>query len=192
MFEKAKSESVAHKRIEAVNAEVASANDKGELFVTRLMSEPEPYRSFAFHCLEGIELENTVPRRNGHPMDVADVRLVAVPGTNATVRHKVWKRSRIAGTDKTIEGWSWIDNGKDATLKHKDARMVVKQCGWPYVQNASNGNRMGTVIEFDWLKWEAARPDASEDIVTMWKSVQAAYMKPTKKDRANEAQEIRP
>jgi len=175
MFDKAKSEDVAHKRVAAVQAEVDAAIEKGEFFITRVMSEPEPFRSYAFHVVEGIELENSVPRRNGHPRDVADVRIVAIPGTMATVVHKQWARSRVVGTDKFTEGWKRVDSGKDVTLRHRDARNVLHQSGWPLVQNASNGNRMGTVIEYEWLKWEAARPDASDDVRDMWKSVQAAY-----------------
>lgn len=192
MFEGAKLQATNSKRTEAVKAESAELLDKGELFITRIFGEDEPYRSACFHALDGIEMENTVPRPIGTPMSLPPVRLVVIPGTIGTIKYKRWARKRIPGTIKVTEGWETVDAGVDATLSHKDARYVIRMSGWPTVQNASNGNRMGHVVEYDWLAWEAKRPDASPEVLELWAAVSAEYgggakQQTKKKDKSNEA-----
>lgn len=187
MFEDAKLQPTTNKRVESVRNEVMEAHRKGTLFITKLLMEDEPYRSLAFHACDGKVLDNATVHAVRDGLALENVRLVSVsPGAakDTHIRYKVWESARIAGTDKYQEGWRWVDAGTDATLPHKVARFVLRNNGWPVVQHKSNGGRTGGVVEYEWLRWEAARPDATEEVRELWARVGEKSPPPKDKQRA--------
>ena len=189
MFDKAKQSPTTEKRAAAVRLEVQDMAKKRELFLTHILMEEEPYRSMAFHAMDGKVLEGTFVQPHGEPMDLPNVRLVCIdsnPGKQQRIRHKQWSEERIPGTiDRMREGWKIVDDGIDATLSNKLARYVLRQQGWPVCDQNSNGGRNGSVVEWEWLKWEAQRAGCPESVREVYERLASRIEPKDKKDTKN-------
>lgn len=174
MFDSAKKKTVQREVMIAVRAEVLELHSQGKLFLTPILMEAEPWRSFAWYAIDGKTREDTrvvdaVPLFAGG-QGPGPVRLVVIDTTVdrkqfrfGRIRYKRIVQERVPGTDHIVEAPKWFDGGTDETLPHDVARQVLQREGWPVTNVASLGARTGNVVEIEWLKAEAARNDARSD-----------------------------
>ena len=178
MFDPAIRNQSARKRRDAVAAFVDSAIKNGTFTYTDFLLAPEPMRSDVLEFLDGVNVENTIPRADGNKpaqtWDGQPLLLVHVE-PEGRIRHFVREHVRIPGTNEFRVEKRMRDFGNVARVHdmppERIARMILDQQGWPIVQEVTKGARMGSVVEWRWLEREANSQSPSANTVEHYQEI---------------------
>lgn len=169
------------KRITFAREELVDFLNDGRLYLTPMFMLDEPWRTVAFQALDGHRLNNSVPQPGSDlPIELKPIRIVSVE-RSGTVELKKNVLERIPGTNKNRLVVKRVKLGNDVTVSPNDARWILRKHGWPIQQHRSNGARIGTVVEVEWLRHEASLPDALDDVRALWAEVSARIGEPEPK-----------
>lgn len=184
----------------AVKAAIRQAIDRGTFTYTELLSCEEPLRTFGLEALDGVGVTNNEPNYNQGDIEMwggRSFRLVHVD-PRGTIKHPVMTDIRIPGTEnvKRLKAPKEFGNVADVSDIYPDrlARNILFQHGWPCRQTITKGNTVGTVVEWEWLKKEAARPDPAPGVRELFEEISTrpgmsdAATLPTQKSKAAGAQ----
>jgi len=157
------------KRRDAIAVMVDTALQRGDFTYTEALLLPEPFRSHVFEHLDGVRLQGGVPQYGAAQVyEMPPVRLLAV-NPRHDIQYSEWHQTRIPGTQQQAPREKRIVKlGSDATVRDMPGerlpRRILRQHGWPNRNVASNGNNIGTVVEWRWLELAVNSPDATDEI----------------------------
>ena len=147
---------------EAVKAELSEAIRNATFTYTELLSAKEPLRTMALEILDGVTVNQSIPTYGGGAVETWDnrpFRLVHVD-PNGRIKAPIMKDVRIPGARSTKQEKHWEDLGNIADVfdypHDRRARYLLRTKGWPVMQTITNGNAVGTIVEWEWLVQEAA------------------------------------
>jgi hypothetical protein len=162
-------------RRDAIRAAMAPLIDAGKLFLTPILLLDEPFRTNCLEVLDGTETDGDmrpIPEARDRVI-LPPVRLVSVVKSkgpegdafhfnkNGHIRRKRQVTKRVLGTDRMETKWEWQDLGCDVTVDARVARVLLARDGHPMTDSDRRG---GSVVEVEWLRYEASRPDAQSYI----------------------------
>ncbi len=171
---------------EAIRVELIQRIQGARFFLTPILMEAEPYRTHALEAIDGVKVVAGVPKYGAVPSlhdMLSSTRLIALEhdkekGVRYTGHGKIMIRRKrqeiIPGTSTTREMVTDEDLGTDVSLPHLQARDVLVKQGWPIRDEKSQGRARGTVVEWDWLVAEAARPETSQAVRDIYAAIKAA------------------
>ncbi len=169
---------------EAVRVELLEQINSGTFTYTELLSSKEPFRTMALEILDGVTVNQSIPTYGGGSVQTWGNKTFRLVHVDPTGRIKVptMKDVRVPGAMSTKQEKHWEDLGNIADVNDyphdRQARYVLRTKGWPVLQTVTNGNSVGTVVEWEWLVQEAARgaaarPDCVELHASIAKRIEA-------------------
>ncbi len=168
----------AEKRRAALREAVAGMAQKGEFKLTEfLCEEKEPVRTDVQMVIDGHRLNGSSPTVDeSMKIPLPTVRLMTIrPADNIKVKRVVARR--VMGTDIIKETREYVDLGNDVELDHQTARDVLATRGFPVRQVRTNGSKIGTVVEVDWILREVARDDCHPEVKELYQQLQSRIEK---------------
>jgi hypothetical protein len=157
-------------RLEGVRAELRALAMNGELFITDLLMQVEPFKTLGCASIDGHVFNGGAPSVDeSMKIPVPEVRLLSFGDRPMTYKRPITRR--IPGTNQFYpQEWEIVNVGDDATLPHAIARNIMFKHGFPN-RNARrrSGERLqGTVVEVAWLEREAAKADCLPEIKELY------------------------
>jgi hypothetical protein len=148
----------------------------------------EPYRTICLELLDGVQPVAGHPTYGTLPnlmIDLPPIRLVAIryqPDTQQFLAHPkgnvIAKRTKdvvMPGTDIITRVKVDAKLGPVATLSALEGRHCLQREGWPMAMQRSQGNRPGSIVEWEWLKADANRSVAPEASIQLYASCLDAF-----------------
>jgi len=155
------------KQRDQVRVELLAAINSGTFTYTELLSSQEPFRTMALEILDGVTGNQSIPTYGGGSVQTwgnKPFRLVHVD-PNGRIKVPGMKDVRVPGASSTRQEKHWEDLGNIADVydypHDRQARYLLQTKGWPVRQTITNGNTVGSIVEWEWLVQEAARGSAA-------------------------------
>lgn len=149
----------------AVNDVMRKALDNDTFTYTELLSEKEPLRTYGLEFLDGVKVQdNGIPIygivKVEHWHEQGGRHLLVHLDPKGTIKYMVREEVRVPGINKIRPENVMKDFGNIAlftdALGDRVARNILFLHGYPVRQNVTEGNMIGTVVEWKWLEKEAA------------------------------------
>ena len=178
------------KRRNAIRAFLMGEIEAKRFHITPVLMEQEPFKTLGLEALDGVVVDSGRPQYGVETIltDLPEirenpVRLIAIrndgsgglafnPNGNVVVRRV--KNIVIPGTTRTKRTTMDEKLGPDAKLSHREARLVLVHYGWPMRDEKSGGNRLGTVVEWEWLQMHVKSPTAQSSEIVLYESIRDA------------------
>jgi hypothetical protein len=169
-------------KIEKIEVLLAGKIADDTFRVTELLIAKEPERTEALMLIDGIALQDGshVPVSMGTTHEMPDVTLVYVGKDDGQITHGKIVKKRVLGSDRVKQVKEVRKLGKVATVSHAIARDILDLFGMPVLDIKTNGNREGTVAEWQWLQ-EHKEDDGIAEIYARAEKVMAAVERTEKK-----------
>lgn len=181
-------------RRDAIRAFLIGEIDAKRFRITPLLMETEPFRTLGLEVMDGIVVDSGKPQYGATEIlterpEVKDapVRLIAIRNDGAgglaydPNGHVIVRRTSnvtIPGTSKSKRVVQDVKLGSDVKLSHREARLVLHHHGWPMKDDRSEGNRLGTVVEWEWLKVAVKLPTVTQPEIDLHASIRDAIEAP--------------
>ncbi len=164
-------------RKEAVAKVINARLYAGTFSYTELMSQTEPLLSDAMEVLDGVVVENTIPKYQMARVETwggQGIALVHIHPQGHIVGD-VMDRYRVPGTNQYQHVKRRKDFGNAAVISdipgERIARAMLFRSGWPILQARTKGASMGSVIEWRWLEREVTLPDVADEVVKLYSEI---------------------
>ncbi len=167
----------AQARRRAVASVINARLHAGTFNYTELMTQPEPLLSDGMEILDGVMVENNIPKYQMGPVETWDGQGIVLVHIHPQghILGDVVVKERVPGTNQFRSVKRRRDFGNAAVISdvpgERIARAMLYRSGWPIMQARTNGAAMGSVIEWRWLEREAASPDAAEEVVKLYAEI---------------------
>jgi hypothetical protein len=149
----------------------------GTFSYTELMSQQDPLLSDGMEVLDGVVVENTIPKYQMAPAESwggQGIVLVHVH-PQGHIMGDIMGRDRVPGTNQYQQVKRRKDFGNAAVVSdipgERIARAMLFRSGWPIVQARTKGASMGSVVEWRWLEREVTLPDVADEVAKLYAEI---------------------
>ena len=137
------------------------------VFVTDMLMEKEPERTFLFMSADGHVLNGSAPMVDtDFKVDLPTVRLMTID-EKQTIMRMERSQQRIPGTELVEEVTRHVRLGNDAVVDHSAARDLLWKNGYPFLNNRTRGAKQGFIVEVAWLEAEAKKADCLPELLEL-------------------------